>query len=138
MLLEGNNPFYEFSLKLWEGLARDFNYTAMVSQRGMLNLVHSDSQRDAYARKGNGMRSHGVDAERLDREQVRRKAPYLTFDHARFPTPQTELKVRPSENRAPERPEMSTGGSCPAITAASDSPIAGAILKPWPLPPKQE
>ncbi|WP_037076800.1 sarcosine oxidase subunit beta family protein [Neorhizobium vignae] len=84
-LLEGNNPFYEFSLKLWEGLERDFNYNAMVSQRGMLNLFHSDGQRDAYARKGNGMRLHGVDAELLDREQVRRKAPYLNFDHARFP-----------------------------------------------------
>lgn len=84
-LLEGNNPFYEFSLKLWEGLERDFNYNAMVSQRGMLNLFHSDGQRDAYARKGNGMRIHGIDAELLDREQVRRKAPYLNFDHARFP-----------------------------------------------------
>ncbi|WP_105427024.1 sarcosine oxidase subunit beta family protein [Neorhizobium tomejilense] len=84
-LLEGNNPFYEFSLKLWEGLERDFNYNAMVSQRGMLNLFHSDGQRDAYARRGNGMRIHGIDAELLDREQVRRKAPYLNFDHARFP-----------------------------------------------------
>ena len=84
-LLEGNNPFYEFSLKLWEGLERDFNYNAMVSQRGMLNLFHSDGQRDHYARKGNGMRVHGIDAELLDREQVRRKAPYLNFDHARFP-----------------------------------------------------
>ncbi|CDZ49074.1 sarcosine oxidase subunit beta family protein [Neorhizobium galegae] len=84
-LLEGNNPFYEFSLKLWEGLERDFNYNAMVSQRGMLNLFHSDGQRDAYARRGNGMRIHSIDAELLDREQVRRKAPYLNFDHARFP-----------------------------------------------------
>jgi methylglutamate dehydrogenase subunit A len=84
-LLEGNNPFYEFSLKLWEGLERDFNYNAMVSQRGMLNLFHSDGQRDAYARRGNGMRIHGIDAELLDRDQVRRKAPYLNFDHARFP-----------------------------------------------------
>ncbi len=84
-LLEGNNPFYEFSLKLWEGLERDFNYNAMVSQRGMLNLFHSDGQRDEYARKGNGMRMHGVDAELLDREQVRKLAPYLNFDHARFP-----------------------------------------------------
>src|SRR3954469_21091661 len=84
-LLEGNNPFYEFSLKLWEGLERDFNYNAMVSQRGMLNLYHSDVQRDAFARKGNGMRIHGVDAELLDRDQVRKKAPYLNFDHARFP-----------------------------------------------------
>ncbi|MBZ0216959.1 MAG: FAD-dependent oxidoreductase, partial [Fimbriimonadaceae bacterium] len=33
-LLPGNEPFYEFSLKLWEGLEQDFNFNAMVSQRG--------------------------------------------------------------------------------------------------------
>ncbi len=27
-LLEGNQPFYELSLKLWEGLEQDFNYNA--------------------------------------------------------------------------------------------------------------
>jgi sarcosine oxidase subunit beta len=57
----------------------------MVSQRGVLNLYHSDAQRDAFARRGNGMRLHGVDAELLDREQVRRMAPFLDYDNARFP-----------------------------------------------------
>src|SRR5205085_46911 len=66
-LLPGNEPFYEWSMKLWEGLEQDFNYNAMVSQRGVLNLYHSDAQRDAYARRGNAMRLHGVDAELLDR-----------------------------------------------------------------------
>ncbi len=47
-LLPGNNPFYELSMKLWEGLEQDFNFNAMVSQRGVLNLYHSDAQRDAY------------------------------------------------------------------------------------------
>ena len=62
----GNNPFYEFSMKLWEGLEQELNYNAMVSQRGVLNLFHSDGQRDAYARRGNAMRLLGVDAELLD------------------------------------------------------------------------
>ncbi len=84
-MLEGNEPFYELSMQLWEGLEQDFNYNAMVSQRGIINLFHSDGQRDAYARRGNAMRIHGVDAELLDREQVRRMMPYLNFDHARFP-----------------------------------------------------
>ena len=51
-LLEGNQPFYELSLKLWEGLEQDFNYNAMVSQRGILNLIHSDPQRDAVVGRG--------------------------------------------------------------------------------------
>ncbi|MBP2548685.1 sarcosine oxidase subunit beta [Neorhizobium galegae] len=84
-LLEGNEPFYEFSMKLWEGLEQDFNYNAMVSQRGVINLFHSDGQRDAYARRGNAMMMHGVDAQLLDREEVRKMMPYLNFDHARFP-----------------------------------------------------
>jgi heterotetrameric sarcosine oxidase beta subunit len=72
-------------MKLWEGLEQDLNYNAMVSQRGVLNLYHSDAQRDAYARRGNAMRLHGVDAELLDREAVRRMVPLLDFDNARFP-----------------------------------------------------
>ncbi|WP_188518513.1 sarcosine oxidase subunit beta family protein [Alsobacter metallidurans] len=84
-LLPGNTPFYELSLKLWEGLEQDINFNAMVSQRGVLNLYHSDGQRDAYARRGNAMRLAGVDGELLDREQVRAMAPFLDFDNGRFP-----------------------------------------------------
>jgi methylglutamate dehydrogenase subunit A len=84
-LLPGNTPFYEWSLKLWEGLEQDFNYNAMVSQRGVINLFHSDAQRDAAVRRGNAMRLCGVDAELLDREGVRAHLPFLDFDNARFP-----------------------------------------------------
>ena len=84
-LLSGNIRFYEWSMKLWEGLEQDLNYNTMVSQRGVLNLYHSDIQRDAFARRGNAMRLHGVDAELLDRDEVRALVPYLDFDNARFP-----------------------------------------------------
>jgi len=84
-LLPGNTPFYEHSLKLWEGLEQDINYNAMVSQRGVLNLYHSDSQRDAYARRGNAMRLAGVDADLLDREQVRAMVPFFDYETGRFP-----------------------------------------------------
>ena len=84
-LLPGNIPFYEKSLKLWERLEQDINYNAMVSQRGVLNLFHSDAQRDASARRGNAMRLHGVDAELLDRARVRSMIPFLDFENARFP-----------------------------------------------------
>ncbi len=84
-LLPGNEPFYEFSMQRWEGLEQDFNYNAMVSQRGVLNLCHTDAQRDAYVRRGNGMRLNGVDAELLDQAGVRAMYPWLNFDNARFP-----------------------------------------------------
>ena len=84
-LLPGNQPFYEFSLKLWEGLEQDFNYNAMVSQRGILNLHHSDAGRDADVRRGNAMALSGAGPVLLDREGVRKLAPFLAFDNARFP-----------------------------------------------------
>ncbi|WP_324742040.1 sarcosine oxidase subunit beta family protein [Tsuneonella sp. CC-YZS046] len=83
--LPGNEAFYEWSMKLWEGLEQELNYNTMVSQRGIVNLYHSDAQRDAYARRGNAMILHGADAEMLDRDAVRRMAPFLDFDNARFP-----------------------------------------------------
>jgi sarcosine oxidase subunit beta len=84
-LLPGNEPFYEFSMKLWEGLEQDFNFNAMVSQRGIINLFHTDGQRDTYVRRGNAMLMEGADAVLLSRDEVRRYAPYLSFNHARFP-----------------------------------------------------
>jgi len=93
-LLPGNLPFYELSMKLWEGLEQDINYNAMVSQRGVLNIFHSDAQRDAYARRGNAMILHGIDAELLDRDQLRRKLPYLDYENARFPIQGALLQKR--------------------------------------------
>jgi heterotetrameric sarcosine oxidase beta subunit len=84
-LLPQNIAFYERSMQLWEGLTQDLNYNTMVSQRGILNIVHSDAQRNAYVRRGNAMRLSGVDAELLTREQVREYLPYADFDNARFP-----------------------------------------------------
>lgn len=84
-LLDGNEPFYELSLKLWEGLEQDLNYNAMVSQRGIMNLIHSDAQRDAFVRRGNAMILNGADAEYLDEAQIRAEYPFLKFDDQRFP-----------------------------------------------------
>jgi sarcosine oxidase subunit beta len=84
-LLPENNRFYEKSLQLWEGLEKDLNYNVMMSQRGVLNLFHSDAARDVAARRGNSMRLGGIDAELLDRADVKRMLPFLDFDNARFP-----------------------------------------------------
>ena len=83
--LPGNSEFYSHSLKLWEGLEQELNYNVMHSQRGIINLFHSDGQRDAAARRGNAMINQGDDAELLDRAGVRRLLPYLNYDQGRFP-----------------------------------------------------
>ncbi|MDA0706892.1 MAG: sarcosine oxidase subunit beta family protein [Proteobacteria bacterium] len=84
-LLPGNEPFYELSMKLWEGLEQELNFNTMVSQRGIVNLYHTDSQRDSYARRGNAMRLAGADAVLLGQSEIRQLCPFLDFDNARFP-----------------------------------------------------
>ena len=83
--LPGNSEFYSHSLKLWETLESELNYNVMHSQRGLINLFHSDGQRDAFVRRGNAMINQGDDAILLDREGVRQHLPYLDFDNIRFP-----------------------------------------------------
>ena len=83
--LQGNSEFYSHSLKLWEGLEVELNYNVMHSQRGLINLFHSDGQRDAFARRGNMMRAQGDDAQLLSRDELRQLLPYLNYDQARFP-----------------------------------------------------
>ncbi len=80
-----NIRFFETSLKLWERFEQDVNFNAMISQRGTFNLVHSDGQRDLFARRANAMRIEGVDAEYLDQEAVKRVVPMIDFKNGRFP-----------------------------------------------------
>ena len=80
-----NIRFYELSLQLWERLERQLNFNAMVSQRGTLNLFHTEAQRDLFTRRANQMRLLGVDAIELDRARVRRLVPLADLDNGRYP-----------------------------------------------------
>jgi heterotetrameric sarcosine oxidase beta subunit len=85
-LLDGNTQFYEFSMKLWEGLSRALNFNVMFSQRGQVVTAHSADQLDGFSHRANVMRLNGIDAEILDRNDVRRLLPYLDYSEtARFP-----------------------------------------------------
>ena len=84
-MMPGNSEFYSHSLKLWEGMEQDLNFNTMMSQRGQIVLFHSDGQRDAAVRRANAMINRGDDAEILTTAEVRKHAPYLNFDSARFP-----------------------------------------------------
>ncbi len=83
---DGNAHFYEHSLKLWEGLSQDLNYNVMFSQRGVLNLAHSDSEMEKFSERGNAMRLNGIDAELLLPDQIRREVPHLDCSqNTRYP-----------------------------------------------------
>lgn len=85
-LLRANTPFYEHSMKLWEGLSHELNYNVMFSQRSIINLFHTPAQKDDHARRGNSMLLQGVDARFLRPPELKRRMPGLNVDGpSRFP-----------------------------------------------------
>ena len=77
---------YDFSLRLYESLARELNFNIMLSQRGLILLAHSRHDLDSMSRWANAMQMNGIDAEILSREQVADRAPLLEMSpEARFP-----------------------------------------------------
>ncbi len=85
-MIEGNTDFYEWSMKLWEGMSQDLNYNVMFSQRGQYMLSHTPPQMDADRRRANIMRLNGIDAETLTREELQKRIPFLDYsENARFP-----------------------------------------------------
>jgi methylglutamate dehydrogenase subunit A len=85
-MIGGNTNFFEFSLKQWEGLSHELDFNAMVSHRGQVVLATGPVQMDTFARRGNIMRLHGIDAELLDRSEVMKLLPYLDYSkEARWP-----------------------------------------------------
>ena len=85
-LLEASGRLKEFALKLWEGLSGELNYNLMVSQRGWVDLAHSDAELEAFTLRANAMRLRGTDAAIIDREELHRRVPVLDLSpDARFP-----------------------------------------------------
>ena len=67
--------FYDFSLKLYEGLSTELNYNIMFSQRGMWVLAHDRHGVEMARRSVNAMLLNGIDAEYHDAESVHRHIP---------------------------------------------------------------
>jgi sarcosine oxidase, subunit beta len=77
---------YDFSVQLYERLARELNFNIMFSQRGIVTLAHSRHDLDAQARWANAMLCNGIDAELLDVAALRELEPRLNFSvDARYP-----------------------------------------------------
>ncbi len=86
---------YEHSLKLWEGLSAELNFNVMLSQRGVVNLAHSEADIREGSRRVNANRLNGIDAEWLDREAVRRFCPIVNIaGDARYPVLGATLQRR--------------------------------------------
>ena len=85
-LLDQSAAIYEHALKLWEALPAELDYDVLFSQRGVLNLAHTqqdvrDSMRRVYANRLNG-----VDSEWLDAAQAAAVCPVLNISpQVRYP-----------------------------------------------------
>ncbi len=69
--------FFEFALKLYEGLSQALNYNIMFSQRGMWMLGHDRHGMEMLRRSANAMRINGIDAELHDADSVKANIPGL-------------------------------------------------------------
>ena len=77
---------YDFSLRLYEGLARELNFNIMLSQRGHVMLAHSRHDLESMSRWANTMAMHGIDAKLLTRGEVGALVPALDMSPgARYP-----------------------------------------------------
>ena len=76
--------FFDFALRLYEGLSRDLNYNIMFSQRGMWTLGHDRHGMEMLNRSANAMLLNGIDAELHGADSVRKHIPGLN-DNPRFP-----------------------------------------------------
>ncbi len=79
-----SSSFFDHSLKLYEGLGRELNFNVMLSQRGVLNLGHSDHEMEMLRRWCNAIRMNGIDSEMMSREEIKSLAPPLNLD-GRYP-----------------------------------------------------
>ncbi len=86
---------YEHSLRLWEGLSAELNFNLMLSQRGVLNLAHTESDVREGMRRVGANRLNGIDAEWLDPAGVKRFCPILDIStDARYPVLGATLQRR--------------------------------------------
>jgi sarcosine oxidase subunit beta len=85
-LWEASAGIYEHALKLWEGLAEDLDYPILFSQRGVLNLAHSQQDVREGVRRVHANRLSGVDAQWLDPAQVKEVCPIINISpDVRYP-----------------------------------------------------
>ncbi len=94
-LWDESAQLYEHALKLWEGLSQDLNYNVMFSQRGVMNLAHTQHDLRELSRRVNANRLNGVDSEFLNAEEVKAFCPIIDLrGNGRYPVLGASLQRR--------------------------------------------
>jgi sarcosine oxidase, subunit beta len=76
--------FYDHSLRLYEGLGADLNFNIMLSQRGLVQLAHSEHELETIRRWCNAIRMNDVDCDMLTPQEIKRLAPPINLT-SRYP-----------------------------------------------------
>lgn len=79
-------PFYEASVKLYEGLSRELGWNMLLSQCGHLTLAHTDSAVNGLRVRAENNQVLGVDSRLIYPDEIRRLVPALDLSNRpRFP-----------------------------------------------------
>ncbi|WP_344742328.1 FAD-dependent oxidoreductase, partial [Pseudonocardia halophobica] len=85
-LWDESAAIYEHSLKLWEGLEDELGYPILFSQRGVLNLAHTEQDVRDSVRRVEANKLNGIDAEWLGPDEVAKVCPIVNVsDQIRYP-----------------------------------------------------
>jgi sarcosine oxidase subunit beta len=76
--------FYDHSLRLYERLGSELNFNMMLSQRGLVQLAHSEHELEIIRRWGNAIRMNGLDSQALTPAEIKRLASPIEL-HGRYP-----------------------------------------------------
>jgi sarcosine oxidase subunit beta len=79
-------PFYDASVKLYEGLSQELGYNVMFSQRGHMTLAHSDRSINGLRERAERNQILGVDSRMIWPDEIKRLVPSLDVsDRPRYP-----------------------------------------------------
>jgi len=79
-------PFYDESVRLYQGLSRDLNYNVLFSQQGHLTLAHTDAGVKTLRERAEVNRLLGVDSRVIAPAEIQRLVPAMDVSpHARHP-----------------------------------------------------
>ena len=94
-LLDESAALYEHGLKIWETWGQELDYDLLFDQRGVLNLVHSQSNLQTAQRNTFANLLNGIDAEILDAQAVKEFCPIVNISpDIRYPVIGATLQRR--------------------------------------------
>ncbi|MDR7300428.1 sarcosine oxidase subunit beta family protein [Haloactinomyces albus] len=94
-LLDESAALYNHALNLWEQLPAELDHDFLLSQRGVLNLAHTEQEVRDARRRSFANELNGVDTEWVTPEEIAEICPILnTSDEVRYPVLGATLQRR--------------------------------------------